>query len=69
MRKMTKKYSEKSPAELVKEAEALRREITKINLESRLAPQKDSNVAFKKRKQLAVVLTILNSKKTGAVKN
>ena len=63
MRKMTKIYSDKSKAELAKEEMNLRREIAKLTLEKKTNPQKDTNTVFKKRKSLAVLLTVMSGKK------
>lgn len=60
---MTKNYTGKKPQELEKEEATLRREIAKLTLEAKSNPQKDSNAIFKKRKQLAVLLTIKNQTK------
>lgn len=64
MKKSAKNYTEKKPEELKAEEAILRNEIAKLTLEARSNPQKDSNTIFKKRKQLAVLLTIKNQKKT-----
>ncbi len=58
MRKVTKQYNDKSAIELSKEALTLRGEIAKLQLERMVAPQKDSNMIAKKKKQLAVLLTV-----------
>lgn len=63
MRKMTKTYSDKSKAELAKEELNLRSEIAKLILEKKTNPQKDTNTVFKKRKALAVLLTVMHGKK------
>ncbi len=62
MKKITKQYQDKSAAELAKEAGALRAEIAKLQLERLSAPQKDSNLIVKKKKQLAVLLTVKATK-------
>lgn len=64
MKKVTKNYTDKNAQDLAKEEDALRREIAKLTLEAKSNPQKDSNIIFKKRKQLAVLLTIKNQKKS-----
>lgn len=58
MRKTTKLYADKSAAELTKEAAVLRNEIAKMQIERMAVPQKDSNLIAKKKKQLAVLLTV-----------
>lgn len=63
MKKSVTKISQKTEAELHKELSQLRKEIIKSNLESVMAPQKDTNSNKKKRKQIAIILTVLNSKK------
>lgn len=62
MKKNTKDYAGKKPQELQKEELALRSEIAKLTLEAKSNPQKDTNAIFKKRKQLARLLTIKNKK-------
>lgn len=64
MNKSTKNYIGKKPEELAREESLLRGEIAKLTLEARSNPQKDSNLIFKKRKQLAVLLTVKNQKKS-----
>lgn len=63
MRKNTKLYSEKSDKELMKEAGVMREEIAKMQLSFKSNPPKDTNTLAKKRKQLAVLLTVLSGKK------
>lgn len=63
MKKNVTKLSQKSETELHKELAQLRKEITKSELEQSMSPQKDTNANMKKRKQIAVILTVLNSKK------
>ncbi|MBI1863395.1 50S ribosomal protein L29 [Candidatus Microgenomates bacterium] len=60
MRKSNANYTAKKKPELMKEEAELRREIAKLTLEARANPQKDTNMIFKKRKQLAVLLTVMN---------
>ena len=62
MRKVTKQYNDKSAVELLKEAVTLRGEIAKLQLERIVSPQKDSNLISKKKKQLAVLLTVVAGK-------
>lgn len=64
MKKNTKNLREKDIKELNKEIGNLKEEIAKLNLSKKSSPVKDTNLLFKKRKQLAVLLTILNEKKT-----
>ena len=63
MRKTTKLYADKSAAELTKEAAVLRNEIAKMQIERMAVPQKDSNLIAKKKKQLAVLLTVKAGKR------
>lgn len=62
MRKITKQYNDKSAGELAKEALTMRSEIAKLQLERIVTPQKDSNLIAKKKKQLAVLLTVVAGK-------
>jgi len=63
MKKITKTYREKTSKELVKETYLLREEIAKLQLSFKGNPPKDTNLLMKKRKQLAVLLTVLSEKK------
>ena len=63
MKKITKIYHEKASKELVKDANLMREEIAKLQLSFKSNPPKDTNSLAKKRKQLAVILTILSEKK------
>ncbi len=63
MKKITKTYQEKTNKELVNETQSLREEIAKLQLSFRSNPPKDTNLLMKRRKQLAVLLTILTEKK------
>lgn len=62
MKKAVTKITQKTEAELHKELAQLRKEIIKSELERKMAPQKDTNTNMKKRKQIAVILTVLNQK-------
>ena len=62
MKKITKKYQEQTVKELKKEGLLLREEIAKTKLLNKVTPPKDSNLLKKKRKQLAVLLTVLFEK-------
>ena len=66
MKKNIKELKNKSVADLSKEEQKLRTEIAKLNLEAKVSPQKDTNLIFKKRKRLAVILTLLGEKKESA---
>jgi ribosomal protein L29 len=63
MSKITKNFREKTIKELDKEISNLKDETAKLNLSKKSSPVKDTNLLYKKRKQLAVLLTILNEKK------
>ena len=62
MKKITKTYREKTSKELIKETQSLREEIAKLQLSFKSNPPKDTNLLMKKRKQLAVLLTVLGEK-------
>lgn len=63
MKKKFKDLRGKSRQELGKETIKLREEIAKLMLERKVNQAKDTNILTKKRKTLAVVLTILTEKK------
>ncbi len=63
MKKITKTYREKTSKELVKDVYLLREEIAKLQLSFKSNPPKDTNSLMKKRKQLAILLTVLTEKK------
>ena len=63
MKKNVKNLREKDIKEINKEISNLKEEIAKLNLSKKSSPVKDTNLLFKKRKQLAVLLTVLNEKK------
>lgn len=63
MKKITKIYSGKTVKELEKDANLIREEIAKLQLSFKSNPPKDTNSIVKKRKQLAVLLTVLSEKK------
>jgi ribosomal protein L29 len=48
--------------ELKKKVGELREEITKLGLDFKVNPPKDTNTLVKKRKRLAVILTIISEK-------
>ena len=62
MRKTTAEVSKMKIADIQKQIQTTREEIAKLRLETRVSPQKDSNVITKKRKRLAVMLTVLSEK-------
>ncbi|NTU46612.1 hypothetical protein HGA88_03215 [Candidatus Roizmanbacteria bacterium] len=61
MRKSTQQLRDKSGEELIKEIVRLKSEISHLVAAQKVNPEKDCNVLFKKRKELAVVLTIKRS--------
>jgi len=63
MKKSVIKMAQKTESELHKEIAQLRSEIIKSTLENTMSPQKDTNANMKKRKRIAVILTVLNQKK------
>lgn len=63
MKKTANEFKDKSIVELEKETVVLRQEMVKLQLEGKVNPQKDTNILFKKRKRLAVLLTIKTEKK------
>jgi ribosomal protein L29 len=65
MRKAAKELRVKTIEELEKESQTLRAEIAKMAIESKIKPEKDSNTVFKKRKRLAVILTMISQKNLG----
>lgn len=58
MKKITKEYQDKSIKELESEERKIREEIIKAKLEGKVTQVKDTNVLTKKRKRLAIVLTL-----------
>ncbi len=62
MKKITKELKSKTIEKLEKEIQEIRSEIAKLYLETKTNPTKDTNLLIKKRKRLAVILTILTEK-------
>lgn len=62
MKKAITSLQDKSMAELSKMAADLRKELFTLQVESRTNPPKDSNIQSKKKKQLAQLLTVMNTK-------
>lgn len=62
MKSITKEYQTKSGEELVKEIRKLREEIAKESIEFMVTLPKNTNVVFKKKKKLAVLLTLQKQK-------
>lgn len=63
MKKIVKDLKAKTISELEKDKMSLIEEIAKLKLSEKVIPQKDKNLLFKKRKKLAILLTILTEKK------
>ena len=63
MKKKTLELKNKSIIELEKEAENLRQEVAKLRLELKVNPAKDTNILVKKKKIIAVILTLIGEKK------
>lgn len=63
MKKVVKDYNSKTIKDLEKEKKTLTEEIARLKVELKVNPKKDTNILMKKRKRLAVLLTILNEKK------
>jgi ribosomal protein L29 len=68
MKKLTKELHTKTEKDLDKEVMSLREEIAKLMIERSVKPEKDSNTINKKKKRLAVVLTLINQKKIAITK-
>ena len=62
MRKLVQDIQSKSVKDLEKEIWSIRHDMAKTTLEQQAQPVKDSNVIPKKKKQLAILLTVLNDK-------
>ncbi len=63
MKKNYKKIQSQSVRDLEKEIGKLRNDIAKEGLSMKVNPPKDVNGVFKKRKSLALYLTVLSQKK------
>lgn len=63
MKKITKEFEDKTVPALEKELGELRKEIALMTVNARVNPAKDTNIIVKKKKRLAVLLTIVNHKK------
>ncbi|MCX7880908.1 MAG: 50S ribosomal protein L29 [Patescibacteria group bacterium] len=63
MKKVVKEWQKKSIKEIENEINKIREEIAKLRIEMKVNPPKDTNILIKKRKNLAVALTILTQKK------
>jgi len=63
MKNIVKDYAKKSLSDLEKEAQTMREDIAKARLDMKAKPPKDTNIISKKRKRLAVILTLANALK------
>lgn len=63
MKKAAKELRSKTITQLEGEEKTLRNEMAKMKLEYKMNPPKDVNTLFKKKKRLAVLLTLLTEKK------
>lgn len=64
MSKLTKAYSSKTEEALKKEVVELEKEITKLFLQNKTSPQKDTNAVWKLRRKKAVLLTVIGEKES-----
>jgi ribosomal protein L29 len=64
MSKYMKEVSQKTVQELEKSIIDLRHELAKLTVEASVSQQKNTNTVPNKRKQLAVLLTVLRQKKS-----
>jgi len=60
MKKIIKEIKKNKPDLLEKEIQKIREEITKIRLEMKTNPIKDTNIIRKKKKRIAAILTVLS---------
>jgi len=63
MKKIINELREKNSKELEKEKNDLYEEIAKYRVEKKINMQKDTHTMAKKKKKLAVILTLLTEKK------
>lgn len=63
MKKTIKELRQKTISELEKEVITLKKEVTKLKIEAKVNPPKDTNLLLKKRKRFAQILTVLGEKK------
>lgn len=68
MKKLTAELSKIKTADMQKQVATLREEIAKLQLDEKVNPQKDTNVIKKKKKRLAVLLTLFTQKQTPEAK-
>ncbi len=63
MRKQIEDIKKKSKVEMEKEIRNTMEEIARLTVESKVNPQKDSNLIFKKKKYIAQLKTVASSVK------
>jgi ribosomal protein L29 len=63
MKKITKEFEDKTIVMLEKETGELRKEMALMTVNAQVNPAKDTNTIMKKKKRLAVLLTVVNHKK------
>lgn len=68
MKKYIADLQAKSVAEINKDISVIIEEVAKLKIESKLKPQKDTNLIKKKEKQLAQMLTVITQKELGISK-
>ena len=66
MKKVVNDMRSKSVPELKDEIQVARKELSKLILETKVNPKKDTNLISKKKRYLARLLTILTEKKTNS---
>ncbi len=64
MKKYVKENREKTVVQLNQLVHGLDMEITKLSLGAKTSPQKDTNLLVKKKKNLAVIKTLISQKET-----
>ncbi|MBP7966946.1 50S ribosomal protein L29 [Candidatus Woesebacteria bacterium] len=68
MKKYIADLQAKSVGEINKDISAIIEEVAKLKIESKIKPQKDTNLIKKKEKQLAQMLTVITQKELGISK-
>lgn len=68
MKKIITEYTNKETLELEKDLNVLRHEIAQLSLEKGVKPHKDSNAIAKKKRSVAMLLTVMQQKKLGITK-
>ncbi|OGK38292.1 hypothetical protein A3F03_01835 [Candidatus Roizmanbacteria bacterium RIFCSPHIGHO2_12_FULL_41_11] len=69
MKKLTTELNKNTIKELEREIQAAKEEIAKMRLDIKANPPKDTNALMKKRKRLAVSLTVHGQKKDAESNN